>query len=79
MPHDCLLSRYSRRMNSPHKGPVKRKMFQFDDAIMLEILLVGGHPVQEQYYYIMRTHNLVIAILFCLDLVSEAGQGPFPI
>ena len=33
-PHDCLLNRYRRSMNSPHKGPVKRKMFQFGDVIM---------------------------------------------
>ena len=47
--HDCLLNRLFRRrskktsklritglcaVNSPHKGPVTRKMFPFDDVIM---------------------------------------------
>ena len=31
-PHDCLLNR--RPVNSPHKWPVTRKMFSFDDVIM---------------------------------------------
>ena len=45
-PQDCLLNRLFRRrskktpklrwpVNSPHKWPVTRKMFQFDDVIML--------------------------------------------
>ena len=46
-PHHCLLNRLFRRrslafvrgihrwpVNSPHKGPVTRKMFSFDDVIM---------------------------------------------
>ena len=38
-PHDCLLNRLFGRihrglMNSPHKLPVTRKMFPFDDVIM---------------------------------------------
>ena len=45
-PHDCLLKRLFRRrskkmrgihrgpLNSPHKWPVTRKMFPFDDVIM---------------------------------------------
>ena len=46
-PHHCLLNRYfghkslafvrgihRRPVNSPHKGPVTRKMFPFDDVIM---------------------------------------------
>ena len=31
-PHDCLLNRL---FNSPHKGPVTRKIFPFDDVIMV--------------------------------------------
>ena len=44
-PHDCLLSRsvhwgadqrkHQRPVNSPHKWPVTRKMFPFDDVIMV--------------------------------------------
>ena len=35
-PPDCLLNRLFRRgpVNSPHKWPVTRKMFPFDDVIM---------------------------------------------
>ena len=33
-------------VNSPHKGPVKRKMFPFDDVIMLRSVLdLGGSPL----------------------------------
>ena len=36
-PHDCLLNRLfrPRSKNSPHKGPVMRKVFPFDDVIMM--------------------------------------------
>ena len=30
----CVREIHRRPMNSPHKGPVTRKMFQFDDVIM---------------------------------------------
>ena len=50
-PHDCLLNRWFRRrskktsklrrgpVNSPHKWPVTRKMFPFDDVIMHALYL----------------------------------------
>ena len=31
-------------VNSPHKGPVTRKMFPFDDVIMKNHHLIGAHP-----------------------------------
>ena len=31
-------------VNSPHKGPVTRKMFPFDDVIMLMKLVCGNNP-----------------------------------
>ena len=31
-------------VNSPHKGPVTRKMFPFDDVIMLIYMHVTIHP-----------------------------------
>ena len=51
-PHHCLLNRLFRRIkslafvrgirrwpvNSPHKGPVTRKMFSFGDAIMNDLI-----------------------------------------
>ena len=57
-PHDCLLKRLFRRRSNtkaprhwpfvrgihrwPHKGPVTRKMFPFDDAIMLQPIMCHG-------------------------------------
>ena len=51
-PHDCLLNRLFRRRSkktsklrvtglSPHKWPVTRKMFPFDDVIMMK-----AHPLR---------------------------------
>ena len=39
---------HRRPVNSPHKWPVTRKMFPFDDVIMNRI--VGSHHVQESVY-----------------------------
>ena len=50
-PHDCLINHLFRRrsketskirwpVNSPHKGPVTRKIFQFDDVIMCFFVFV---------------------------------------
>ena len=35
---------YRRPVNSPHKGPVTRKMFKFDDVIMRKTSLHVEHP-----------------------------------
>ena len=58
-PHDCLLKRLFRHRskktsklrvtdlcegNSPHKGPLTRKMFPFDDVIMIQNKLGQHHP-----------------------------------
>ena len=55
-PHDCLLNRLFKAqnkentntprdrwpVNSPHKGPVTRKMFPFDDFIMVGVAVIIG-------------------------------------
>ena len=52
-------------MNSPHKGPVTRKMFPFDDVIMVTGSLCGKPPVDS------LNKGLVIRsidVLFFVDL-----------
>ena len=44
-------------VNSPHKGPVTRKMFPFDDAIMLPHIYSQGSKV------VMEYQNLVCYVL----------------
>ena len=62
-PYDCLLNRLFRRRstktsklrvtgpckgNSPHKGPVTRKMFTFDDVIMCNTKIQRDYMIQPQ-------------------------------
>ena len=70
-------------VNSPHKGPVTRKMFPFDDVIMVIPASNDGGCISEQAYItINRTKwycsriciELVIAIkTFCLRYASEVS------
>ena len=49
---DCLLSRLFRwPVNSPHKGPVTRKMFPFGDVIMLynPLRTLKRHNINSEY------------------------------
>ena len=41
----CMRGIHRWLVNSPHKGPVRRKMFPFDDAIMLPVLCEGNQLV----------------------------------
>ena len=41
-------------VNSPHKGPVTRKMFSFDDVIMIANL-IGDDQTQRQYNTVIGT------------------------
>ena len=59
-------------VNSPHKGPVTRKMFPFDDVIMLSVEFIGTNFGCEQIYDIL-TH-LPIMPHIC---VGEMGQHWF--
>ena len=77
-PHDCLLNRLIRRKskktsklrvtgfcvgNSPHKGPVTRKMFPFDDVIInssaLTMELRLSCTNTSKYRYIPHECNLL--------------------
>ena len=83
-PHDCWLNRLFRRpaslafvpgthrwsVNSPHKGPVTRKMFPFDDVIMegpamqkashhLGTTFDPGREHAGQTYLLWETHGVL--------------------
>ena len=51
---------HRRPVNSPHKGPVTRKMFPFDDVIMILIL----------FMYDIYLAVIVIWLCICLDPLS---------
>ena len=42
-------------VNSPHKWPVTRKMFPFDDVIMTSRLILGVCPAIERWRYFVTT------------------------
>ena len=50
-------------VNSPHKGPVTRRMFPFDDVIMLTHL-----PSDDTFKYIFLNENVLISIKFHCSL-----------
>ena len=45
-------------MNSPHKGPVTRKMFPFDDGIMFHLLKQWKYP---------HAWNTITYLLYIVD------------
>ena len=74
-PHDCLLIIHRWPMNSPHKGPVTRKMFPFDNVIMIQqentrsiklIIL----PLRE--LFTLRITHYVRAAVFACKLSTRA-------
>ena len=54
-------------VNSPHKGPVKRKIFSFDDVIM-----IPNHCGKLQYHQWRQSWYYVYAIIYC-DLPVPIG------
>ena len=58
-PYDCLLNRLFRRrfVNSPHKRPVTRKLFPFDDVIMWRIWLSKSHQWIKKSLYDTTTKH----------------------
>ena len=66
-------------VNSPHKWPVTRKMFPFDDVIMI------GYEIKLEYlrYFsrystaLLRTHSLMFNKLWSLDGISKASVGKY--
>ena len=49
-------------MNSPHKGPVTRKMFPFDDVIM-KCPHVDGITFRRLLYWVLSTWQLLMGLL----------------
>ena len=69
-------------VNSPHKWPVTRKIFPFDDVIMASIFLVhaqatqltrGGHFVDDIFKYISFCENCCVLLQVSQNFVSS-GQ-----
>ena len=60
-------------VNSPHKGPVTRKMFPFDDVIMLQLSMVCTHfsPVDRGHYRLV----LWTALLLAWPMISLQWRG----
>ena len=71
-PHDCLLNRLFRRRskktsklrvtglcagNSPHKWPITRKMFPFDDVIMYTTSLLVRLPLIWKWFVLAGVHH----------------------
>ena len=55
-------------VNSPHKGPVTRKMFSFDDVIMTEVL-----DIQQQQ---CSLHKIGAVLFKCLSIyISDVIQN----
>ena len=84
---DCLLNRFFRQIKEnikalPHKGPVRRKMFPFDDVIMNKSHIVGQtgssvppfslHPSQRSHVDVSPLPNTSSAVLseFPLEWVN---------
>ena len=70
---------HRRPVNSPHKGPVTRKMFSFDDVIMLRksgIQFIGyqwhldwncsGRPISKAFSALLACENTLLWKLLCL-------------
>ena len=63
-------------VNSPHKWPVTRKMFPFDDVIMtvLCIILPNSRPISDRYRKIFRHWALDFLSTYFLALASILRQ-----
>ena len=46
-------------VNSPHKGPVTRKMFPFDDIIMIEIISFGPDSLRIKTWFGRKKYPVV--------------------
>ena len=61
-------------VNSPHKGPVTRKMFPFDDVIMSAIILAV--PVRPSWNIMTRLYVFVVGgVLFFFFFFFWGGGG----
>ena len=59
-------------VNSPHKGPVTRKMFPFDDVIMRILLMMNKSHLSYGYYHMNRgSHQCyTVGLNFDSDLLQ---------
>ena len=58
-------------VNSPHKGPVTRKMFPFDDVIMQQ----GRHRTREQHFATVLIANHIIMLASYMRWYLTHGQN----
>ena len=59
-------------VNSPHKGPVTRKMFPFDDVIMIHLYWSGYAIIAELPIHGIHDESMICEIIFviaCRDVV----------
>ena len=70
---------HRRPVNSPHKWPVTRKMFPFDDVIMTSTLMIPTNSPHLQYYsnYTMTPSNGNIFRVNCPLWGEPTGQRWF--
>ena len=84
-PHGCLLNRLFRRrskktsklrvtgpVNSPHKGPVTREMFPFDDVIMLYHRVISIAYKSRGNWVL--PHSLLCSLMICTNNRVHHGQ-----
>ena len=65
-------------VNSPHKGPVTRKMFPFDDAIMLPALCEGNQLVTGVFCHnllFMQGFDVSFSVTYKREQAVEQGVG----
>ena len=63
---------HRRPVNSPHKWPVTRKMFPFDDVIMFYVHTVGGILI---YSTTITTLDATVGIIRVWRIVDVMGGG----
>ena len=67
-------------MNSPHKWPVTRTMFPFDDVIMSRIRVTTGQTFLYQYSHgsnskvLIALKNLTIYTYICVNIYIKIGM-----
>ena len=57
-------------VNSPHKGPVTRKMFPFDDVIMIDVYVIVVRPVAEK----LASWQLAVFNVYTNNMNSAMSQ-----
>ena len=71
-------------VNSPHKGPVTRKMFPFDDVIMITldftrfVFLLPYHQFSgDQCHPFPHTHQCCVSVYHCIDREKQVAVHYF--